>query len=605
MRMPKTVPGQEPAGQEPAGQEPAGLEPAGLEPAGQKTTGLETTGLETTGLETTGPQPAGSGPTGVVAADGGTAGSGATGSRLRIAAQHGRRLIPAARRHWLVSILLLAGLVLRVLAQLAYRPALLYIDSVKYIYNGWPGTDPVGYKVPLKVILLFGNLETVAAVQHLLGLAMALTIYAMLVRRGAARWLAALAVAPVLLDAYQLQIEQTIMPDVWFEAVIVAGLALLLWRPRPTLWLIVAAGLSLGAAATIRQIGEILVLPALIYMLIVAGGWRRAVVSVTALCAAFAVPILLYCGIAYAATGHFGLSRSGASAGVYGRMAEAADCATLKLPAYERGLCPTARQKALGPDGLEHSQNSPLVLFVPPRGHSRSHFVSGFNRAVLTQQPLSVLSSLASDAAKLFAVKRVTSPGDTPIWRWQFQGDYPTYGKAISLGPAHVIMVGLKNEQAGGVYRYQPLDPSMGGNASVIPALANFLRHYQREGGFTPGPLYLLAVLAGLIGSLSAARRGRGTAERQLALACLLFFGSAAAVLIGSDMFEFSWRYQLPALVTLPPAGALGIAVIISVTKHRRNGPTGQEATGQEATGQEATGQEATGQVPEPTAPTR
>ena len=158
-----------------------------------------------------------------------TTGSGATAGRLRGKALRGS-LVPALRRHWLVSILLLAGLVLRLLAQIAYRPALLYIDSVKYLYNAWPGTDPVGYKVPLKAILLFGNLETVAAVQHLLGLAMAVALYAVLIRRGAARWLAALAVAPVLLDAYQLQIEQTIMPDVWFEALIVAGLTLLLWR---------------------------------------------------------------------------------------------------------------------------------------------------------------------------------------------------------------------------------------------------------------------------------------------------------------------------------------------------------------------------------------
>jgi len=551
MRMPRTVPGQEDSGQ------------------------------ETSGQETSGPRAARSGMTGAATTGSGAAGSGAAGGRLRNAARRGSRLILAARRHWLFSILLLAGLVLRVLAQLAYRPALLYIDSVKYLYNGWPGTDPVGYKVPLKVILLFGNLETVAAVQHLLGLAMAMTIYAMLLRRGAPRWLAALAVAPVLLDAYQLQIEQTIMPDVWFEGVIVAGLGLLLWRPRPSLWLTVAAGLALGASATIRQIGEILVLPALIYLLIVAGGWRRAVVGATALCAAFAVPILLYCGIAYAATGHFRLSRSGATSGVYGRMGEAADCATLKLPAYERGLCPTARQKALGPDGLEHSENSPLSLYVAPSGHSRSHYVSSFNRAVLTQQPLSVLSSVASDAAKLFAVKRATSPGDTPIWRWQFQDNYPTYGQAISLSPAHVIVVGLKNQLAGGGYRYQPLDPSMGGSATIVPALANFLRHYQLEGGFTPGPVYLLAVIAGLIGSVSVARRGRGAAERQLALACLLFFSSAAAVLIASDVFEFSWRYQLPALVTLPPAGALGIAVIISAVKRRRNGPPGQDAPGQ------------------------
>jgi hypothetical protein len=34
-------------------------------------------------------------------------------------------------------------------------------------------------------------------------------------------------------------------------------------------------------------------------------------------------------------------------------------------------------------------------------------------------------------------------------------------------------------------------------------------------------------------------------------------------VIMVSDMFEFSWRYQLPALVTLVPAGALGISVLI------------------------------------------
>ena len=33
-------------------------------------------------------------------------------------------------------------------------------------------------------------------------------------------------------------------------------------------------------------------------------------------------------------------------------------------------------------------------------------------------------------------------------------------------------------------------------------------------------------------------------------------------MLLVSDLFEFSWRYQLPALVTLVPAGALGIAAL-------------------------------------------
>ena len=118
----------------------------------------------------------------------------------------------------------------RVLAQLAYRPAL-FLDAERYLYNAY-GNDPVGYEGPLRTILLVGNFDAVVAVQHLLGLAMAVVIYLLLLRRGASRWLAALAMVPVLLDAYQLQDEQTIMPGTWFQALIVAGLAILLWQPR-------------------------------------------------------------------------------------------------------------------------------------------------------------------------------------------------------------------------------------------------------------------------------------------------------------------------------------------------------------------------------------
>jgi hypothetical protein len=42
-------------------------------------------------------------------------------------------------------------------------------------------------------------------------------------------------------------------------------------------------------------------------------------------------------------------------------------------------------------------------------------------------------------------------------------------------------------------------------------------------------------------------------------------------VLLMSDLFEFSWRYQIPALVTLPPAGAFGIAALLRYLKRRRN----------------------------------
>jgi len=486
------------------------------------------------------------------------------------AQRQGRRVIAAARRHWLMTALLLAGIVLRVLAQVAYRPALLYIDSLKYLYNAWPGTDPLGYEGVLKGILVAGNLQLVTAVQHLVGLAMGVAIYAVLLRRGVPRWLAALAAAPVLLDAYELQTEQSIMPDVWFSALLLAGLVLLLWRPRPTPWVIALAGIALGLSVTVAQVGEFLILPAAFYAAISARGWRRAAGGAVLMCVTFAVPILAYMSISDAVSGHFWLSRSGETT-LYGRVAEAADCATLKIPAYERPLCPTARQKALGADGLDHAPSSPLTLYVAPPGMSQTVIVSGFTEAVLTQQPLRVLSATATDAARLFAVTRVTSPGDTPISRWQFQDGYPSYQNYVRTNPDGVIILGLKVQNPPPDFIYQPLDPSMGGKAMVIRPLAAFLRSYQLHGGYTPGPFYLAATLLGLAGTLSlVGRRGRRPPGRDPAFACCLFFTTAAVLLLASDITEFSWRYQLPAIVTLPPAGALGLAVILARLRRRQ-----------------------------------
>ena len=477
-------------------------------------------------------------------------------------------LTAALRRHWLIAILLAAGLVLRILAQVAYRPALFYIDSTRYLYHA-DGNDPVGYRLPLKIITFAANLNAVAAVQHLLGLAMAVLIYLVLIRRGCARWLAALAAAPLLLDAYQLQIEQTVMPDVWFEVLIITGLALLTWRRDAPVWLVAAGAFLLGGSATVRQVGEILIVPALVGALLATQGWRRRSAYAAVAAAAFAAPIIGYMALAQAVTGHFWLSHSGVTT-TYGRMASSADCATLTLPASERPLCPTPAQQASGPDELEHSPHSPLRPYYRNLPHSEaSRLVASFNQHVLHQQPGRVLVSISRDAVKLFALTRDGAAGDTPIARWQFQTTYPVY-------PPHAsrAVIAAAGARLGG------------GGPTVARPVAIFLRGYQLHGGFTPGPLYAIAVLAGLAGSVSLLAGRRHSASRSLraagrrclpsssqagsagddrrsaAAACLVFFTAAVSVLLMSDLFEFSWRYQLPALVTLIPAGALGLAAV-------------------------------------------
>ena len=108
-----------------------------------------------------------------------------------------RRSPALAREHWLLTVLLAAGLVLRVLAQVAYRPALFYIDSMKYLFGAYPGNDPPGYQILIKPVLDVADPSLVAAFQHGVGLAIAVLLYVVLLRRGAPRWLAALATAPI------------------------------------------------------------------------------------------------------------------------------------------------------------------------------------------------------------------------------------------------------------------------------------------------------------------------------------------------------------------------------------------------------------------------
>ena len=478
--------------------------------------------------------------------------------------EHGGSPATPARRHWLACLLLTAGLVLRVLAQLAYQPALIYVDTAKYLYGAYPGSDPLGYKLSLKVTLLFSDLGTVTAVQHLLGLAMAVALYALLLRRGISRWLAAVAMAPVLLDAYQLQMEHTIMPDVWFEALLVAGLVFLLWRPVVTVPFAVAAGVLLGASATMWQTGELLVLPVVLFLLAAGGGWRRAIGRSAVLTAAFVLPILCYCTVSYASTGHFWLSRG---QGSIGRVTAAADCATLRVPADVRRLCPTRAAQARGPDWLEHSGQSPLYTTPVPRGTSRKALLSQLSSAIKHQQPLRVAAAIARDSVRVLALTRDPVESVTPISRWQFQTSYPTYPPWVGLRHG-TIMIGL--QPGFRAFHFVPLSRSYGGRARVSRPLASFLRAYQLHGGYTPGPLYAVTCLLGLAGSLLVAfRRRPGPRAHQAALACLLFTGCAAVVLLVPDVFEFSWRYELSAEIVLPAAGVLGLSALLNWRRDR------------------------------------
>ncbi|HEV2451786.1 MAG TPA: hypothetical protein VGS62_07650, partial [Streptosporangiaceae bacterium] len=281
---------------------------------------------------------------------------------------------------------------------------------------------------------------------------------------------------------------------------------------------------------------------------------------------AFALPILGYMSVNYARTGHFWLARGQSS---IGRMAYAADCKTLKLPADARPICPSPSAQAHGPDWLEHSKYSPLFATPVPPGTGRRRMLAALSTAVKTQQPLRVVVSILRDSLRLYVPVRRPVESVTPISRWQFQTSYPSYPPWIELDSQNTIIIGIQPASFK-PFRHFPLKPAYGGKAQVNQPLAIFLHAYQINGGYTPGPLLALFTLTGLTGFVLAfRRRGRGTRSHRQALGSLLFFGAVVAILVLPDILEFSWRYQLPAVILLPPAGVLGIAAWLSRRRDR------------------------------------
>jgi hypothetical protein len=267
---------------------------------------------------------------------------------------------------------------------------------------------------------------------------------------------------------------------------------------------------------------------------------------------AFALPVGIYAGYYWIETGKIGINRGDVLL-LYGRAATIVDCRGLDLPDYERILCPRepAGQR-LGVNDYAHSSPYPVAV-VPPPGKGRDEVLRDFSRRVIVNQPFDFAREVLTDFAKGFTWRRKTFDRDAPLSRWQFQRHYPTYAPDP---------VPVTREHGGGRPR-------------VIEPLAAFLRGYQLSVGYTPGPALALAFGAGVLGAIGVGRaRTSG-----LRAACALPTLCGLFLLLGADLFLFSWRYQLPALVLAPLGGALGITALTGWITPARPGAASADAT--------------------------
>ncbi len=96
-----------------------------------------------------------------------------------------------------------------------------------------------------------------------------------------------LAMAPVLFDAFQIQLEQMLLADTLFTFLAIAAVTVLCWLPasrgeRMSAWRAAWAVALLALAALTRPVGIPLIVIAVAYLIICRVGWR----AITAACAA-------------------------------------------------------------------------------------------------------------------------------------------------------------------------------------------------------------------------------------------------------------------------------------------------------------------------------
>jgi hypothetical protein len=433
---------------------------------------------------------------------------------------------------------LAAGLALRVVTFFAYRPALIYFDSTRYLdraANLEPSTlRPAGYPTFLKLLPAEWELAVVPAVQHLFGLAIAVLIYAVLVRLGVPKLWSALATVPVLLDGYQLNIEQYILSEALFELLVVGGCALVLWRRPPGLAPAALAGLLFAAALLTRANALLVAVPAVLALVFLRAHWARP----AALAAAFVVPVLAYAAWYESVNGDYGLNGYGGQF-LYARVAQFADCDGLDVPERERVLCedtPPSERPTID-QYMWNNTVSPLYDVELEPGETRADVGGEFARRILWHQPLDYAEVVLEDFAFGFWPWKKRRERDLPVSRWQFQEDYPVFRE-----PDTTEILRADGYEQG----------------VADSTLAPFLRTYQRF-VFTPGPLLALALLAGILAALGIGR----ARDSGLRTAAFLFTVTALAVYLPSvAVSQFTWRYQLPLLVLLPPAGAIGLAAL-------------------------------------------
>jgi hypothetical protein len=451
------------------------------------------------------------------------------------------RAVPLA-----LALILLAGVALRVIVWLVYSPAVMSIaDTLPYV--NMAGEDlfgdpvrPAGYSMALRGLhAISSDLDFTIAVQHVMGLATAVLLYATARRIGAPAWVGVVAAAAVLLSLDQIVLEHAVLSEAPFTLLFALALyssVRALDDPRRLVgpatsrhaWLLLA-GVALGLSAWMRGVAAPLVLFfALWVALALPGRWYARVGRAALAGGAAAAVVVTYFFWNAAQTDTFGLTQSPGWA-LYSRVAPFAECSRFDPPEGTAPLCeqtPPARRN--GPDYYGWEAGSPAVRLFggPPDG---SDELGTFAREAIRSQPLNYAGAVVRDTA------RYLIPDYHP---YPFGG--PGYD-SLDIGRRDPSIEGDLESWLSGYYTGVRLE--IGGGVSAVSELQDWLRVH---------PLLLLAAVLAASGGIVVA-----TGRVRAGIALLLGAGLLLLV-VPSATASYSARYAIPADGPLIAAGAIG-----------------------------------------------
>ncbi|MFC6878359.1 MULTISPECIES: hypothetical protein [Actinomadura] len=450
------------------------------------------------------------------------------------------RILTAARAmaggNAVFAVILGAGVLLRVVAMIGYRPALWFNDSYDYVRIGnAPFPHPLrseGYGIALWLLRPFHSLGLVVALQHLMIVAVAVFAYRALVRDfGVRKRWAAAATAPLLLDGNQIELEHLLLSDTLFTALIVVAV-LLLARPGAAGWRQAAVvGGLLGAATLTRTVGGPLIVLAMLFLLVRRARW----VSVAVLALAFAVPVGGYAVWFHAEHGRYSLTQAD-GVFLWGRTSAFADCSK-RMPSGDLVyMCPPKPPEERGSSSNQiWVEGSPTgwrngYAFTPEMNDRAGRFAMW----AIREQPVDYVKAVAYD----FFVR---------TFSW-YRSGYPTPGTAAKYKFPKRAERMKDLPVIGGGSRFSVVREYEhgSGRTRIVRPFSDVVRVYQ-EVVNVRGTMLGLVLVFGAAGLVRGRRRGR-PGRRGRPESGLFWLSGVALLAVPPVTADFDYRYVLPAM---------------------------------------------------------